>query len=113
MPKPLLAVFALFLVLIGAALGFGIGAGKAQPRWYTGQAGDVDVAAGTATFEADESEFDFTGHVPWYDADGELHEDGSWPECITERTVRVRFMSTTRPVQDLDLRPVLAVDCAG
>lgn len=112
MPKPLFAVFALFLVLIGAALGFGIGAGKAQPRWYTGQAGDV-VVGESATFEADESEFAFTGHVPWYDAAGDLHDDGSWPDCITERTVRVRFMSTTRPVQDLDLRPVLAVDCAG
>lgn len=109
MPKPLLAVFAVFLLVIGAVFGFGIGAGKAQPRWYTGQA-TVSVADQKATFSADESEFTFTDSVPWYDEAGTLH-DGGWPECLTDQTVRVVFMSTTRPLQDLDTRPVLAVDC--
>jgi len=109
MPKPLLAAFAVFLLAIGLVLGFGVGSNKSQPRWYDTPA-TVSVEAKKASFDSDGYVFGIQGSVAWIDEAGELH-DGGWPDCLNDHTTHARFLSTPRVVEDIDVRPVLAVDC--
>lgn len=113
MPKPLLAAFAVLLLLIGGFFGFGVGAGKAQPRWYTSPA-HVSVEAKKASFQTDGWTYGFEESVAWFDGEGTFHESG-WPECLTDRTTSATFLAPVRTI-DVDgtgIRPVLAVDCRG
>lgn len=111
MPKPLIAAFVVFLLAIGAVFGFMVGGNKSQARWYQMPA-TVSVEEQKATFQGDGHTFSVSESVAWWDTDGTFHESG-WPECLTERTTSVRFLSTPHPIDydGMGIRPVLAVDC--
>jgi hypothetical protein len=111
MPKPLLAAFAVFLLAIGLVLGFGLGAGKAAPRWQQTPA-NASSEGKVASFEGGSWTYGVRGSVAWIDESGTFHE-GGWPDCLTERTTNARILVTPRTVDvgDTGIRPVLAVDC--
>lgn len=111
MPKPLLAAFVVFLLAIGLALGFGLGAGKAAPRWQQTPA-NANAENKVASFQGASWTYGVRGSVAWIAEDGTFHEDG-WPDCLNERTTNAFILVTPRTVEigDTGIRPVLAVDC--
>jgi hypothetical protein len=103
-----LALGALLLLLFGGVVGFALGRGSAEPRWYDGY-GRVSEEGHQVSVDADGWTYGFSGEIPWYDAAGTLHDKG-WPECLTDDTTQVRFLAERVEVEDLG-KPVLAIDC--
>ncbi|TCJ21917.1 hypothetical protein [Nocardioides jejuensis] len=109
MPKPLLAAFAVFLLLFGAVFGFMVGANKSEAQWKQTQA---SVSGQTASFEGPTWTAKIATSVPWFDADGTFHA-GGWPACLTEHSTN-GFIYVAPHGIDVDghtVRPVYAVDC--
>ncbi len=112
MPKPLLAAFAVFLLLFGAVFGFMVGGSKSAPRREQVPA-TIDFANRTASFEGASFTYTIRDSVPWIDKDGKLRP-GGWPECLTEGTKSgfLYVASRSAEIGGKEVRPVYAVDCS-